>query len=174
MNLAPLLDAPIAVQLHVLTVVPAAVIGLFILFLPKGTTIHKFAGRIWIALMVATSVFSFFIHELNLFFGFSPIHIFSIMTPLSCYWAVRAIRRGDVRQHKAALLSVYIGGIGIAGGFAFAPGRIMNRVFTDVQDSTWTTIMDAVFSWQLSLVVGLSIFAFALYWTNQSSRGTDQ
>ena len=174
MNLAPILDAPLAVQLHVLTVVPAAIIGLFILILPKGTLIHKLAGRIWVALMVSTSVFSLFIHEIDLFYGFSPIHIFSFVIPLSCYWAIRAVRKGQVRQHQVALVSAYIGGIGIAGGFAFAPGRIMNRVFTDIQNSTWTTIMDAVFSWQLSVVVGLSICAFALYWSNQSTERTDR
>lgn len=129
MSFQPLLDAPLAVQFHVATVVPAAILGVFIFLRPKGTAIHRLLGKIWVALMVATSVSTFFIHELKVFYGFSPIHLLSIFTIYGCLQSVYFARRGDIRRHKRIMQSVYLGGIVIAGGFTFLPGRIMHAVF---------------------------------------------
>jgi len=40
-----------------------------------------------------------------------------------------AVRRHDVRAHRSAMLGEFVGGILIAGAFAFTPGRIMYRMF---------------------------------------------
>lgn len=128
MTLQPLLSAPLAVQIHVFTVVPAALIGAFLLAGRKGTRLHRLAGRVWIALMAGTSISTFFIHELDLFFGFSPIHVLSAATLFGCYGAVRMARAGRIDRHRAIVKSLYFGAIGIAGLFALLPGRIMNRV----------------------------------------------
>ncbi|MCZ7938657.1 DUF2306 domain-containing protein [Agrobacterium salinitolerans] len=129
MSFQPLLDAPLAVQFHVATVIPAAILGAFIFLRPKGTAIHRLLGKIWVALMVATSVSTFFIHELKVFYGFSPIHLLSIFTIYGCLQSVYFARRGDIRRHRRIMQSVYLGGIVIAGGFTFLPGRIMHAVF---------------------------------------------
>ncbi|MBN9033614.1 MAG: hypothetical protein J0I23_27860, partial [Rhizobiales bacterium] len=39
MTLAPLLDAPLAIQIHVATVVPAALLGIWMLLARKGTLV---------------------------------------------------------------------------------------------------------------------------------------
>lgn len=89
MNFEPLLNAPLAIQIHVAAVVPAAIIGLVIFLRRKGTKLHRALGRVWIVLMIATAISSFFIHQINLVGGFSPIHLLSILVLLGC-----ARRRG--------------------------------------------------------------------------------
>ncbi|MFC7064499.1 DUF2306 domain-containing protein [Brucella rhizosphaerae] len=128
MNFIPLFSASLAIQLHVLTVIPAAVIGAFILLRHKGTPLHRFLGRIWVVLMVIAAISSFFIHQLNLLWGFSPIHILSGLVLLGCWRAVSAVRAANIETHRLILKNIYIGGILGAGFFAFMPGRIMNEV----------------------------------------------
>lgn len=129
MNLQPLLDASFAVQFHVLTVIPAAFLGAYVLATRKGTPRHKVLGRIWMALMVMTAASTFFIHQIRLWGDFSPIHILSVVVILSCGMAVWQVRRGNIRAHKTALISAYVGGIFGAGVFTFWPGRLMNEIF---------------------------------------------
>ena len=128
MNLQPLLDAPLAVQIHVAAVLPAAVLGAYILVNRKGTPAHRLLGKIWMVLMVITSLSSFFIHEIDLFHGFSPIHLLSISVLVGAWRAVTAARAKNIRAHKAAVIGMYFGGIVIAGLFTLIPGRIMNAV----------------------------------------------
>ena len=44
------------------------------------------------------------------------------------YGAIQGGRTHNIPQHRLAMLSVYIGGILVAGGFTFFPGRIMHAV----------------------------------------------
>ncbi len=128
MTLTPLLTAPLAIQIHVATVVPAAFLGAFLLAHRKGTRWHRRLGRLWIGLMVVSALSSFFIGSINLFFGFSPIHVLSILVLWSSLQAVRAARRGDIAAHRKNILGMYVGGIIVAGGFTLVPGRLMNNV----------------------------------------------
>lgn len=129
MNIQPLLDAPLAVQVHVLTVVPAAVLGAYVLGTRKGTPRHKLLGRIWLTLMVVTAFSTFFIHTIRMWGDFSPIHLLSILVIVSSGLAISHARKGNIRAHKSMLINIYIGGIFGAGVFTFWPGRLMNRVF---------------------------------------------
>ena len=47
MSLAPLLAAPIAVQIHAFTAIAAVLLGAVVLLRPKGTPVHKLMGRTW-------------------------------------------------------------------------------------------------------------------------------
>ena len=134
MFLAPVLDAPLAIKIHLLTVLPAAIIGALILFRRKGTRLHRMLGKVWVVLMVATAVSTFFIHTINMFHGFSPIHLLSIFVIVGCIRAVTAARRHDIRTHRNIMRGLYVGGIGIAGLFTLYPGRIMHRVVFGVPD----------------------------------------
>lgn len=128
MTLQPLLDAPLAIQIHVAAVLPAALLGAYLLLRPKGAPLHRLLGKIWMALMVVTAVSSFFIHQINLLYGFSPIHLLSIATLFGSWNAIAAARRGDIRLHKRIVASLYFGGIVLAGLFTLVPGRIMHAV----------------------------------------------
>jgi uncharacterized membrane protein len=128
MNLQPLLDAPLAVQVHVAAVLPASVLGAYILLNRKGTPVHRLLGKIWMALMVITSLSSFFIHQINLVYGFSPIHLLSVFVLVGAWRSISAARAHNIRAHKATVIGMYFGGIIIAGLFTLIPGRIMNTV----------------------------------------------
>jgi hypothetical protein len=56
MTLDPIIQAPIAVQLHVATVLPAFAIGAWLIFVSrKGSRHHRLLGKVFLGLMVATS-----------------------------------------------------------------------------------------------------------------------
>ncbi len=132
MTLEPLIHAPLAVQVHVATVVPAFVIGTYqIFFSRKGAPFHRALGYLYLALMAVTSIAALFIHAIlpkGPFAGFSPIHLFVPLTLLGVVGALRGAWTHNVAAHRGAMLGVYIGGILIAGTLAFLPGRIMHAV----------------------------------------------
>jgi uncharacterized membrane protein len=146
MNLAPLLDAPLAIQIHVAAVVPAALLGPYMFWARKGTPLHRLLGRVWLGLMVVAALSSFFIQTINLFLGFSPIHILSAYVLFGSWSAIRAARAGRIRKHRLNVIGLYVGGILVAGGFTLLPGRVMHEVF---------------FSWPAYPPDGAGLFFFA-------------
>lgn len=135
MTLAPLLAAPLAVKLHVATVVPAFALGTWLLFLSaKGSPRHRLLGKVYLALMAVTAVAATFIRsfaDLSVTVGplkLGLIHLFVLLTFHGVYGALATIRKGDINGHRGAMRGLYFGGLIIAGGLAFAPGRIMYRM----------------------------------------------
>ena len=81
--------------------------------------------------MTITAVAALFIHALmpkGPFFGFSPIHLFVLLTLFGVVAALRGAWTHNIAMHRRAMVGVYIGGLLIAGSLAFLPGRIMHRV----------------------------------------------
>jgi uncharacterized membrane protein len=131
MTLDPALSAPLAVQIHLATIVPAFLIGSWqIFFSVKGKTAHRALGYTYLALMTVTSVAALFIREVNPSgpFGWSWIHLFVPLTLFGVAGALITARRHDIRGHRASMLGVYFGGILIAGALAFIPARIMHQI----------------------------------------------
>ena len=128
MNLEILFSAPLAIQIHVYAALLAFVVGALVLWRRKGTTNHKRWGKVWVALMVITAFTSFFINEIRLLGPFSPIHLISLGTLISLYFAIKNVRAGDIESHKRSMKTTFIGAMGIAGALAFAPGRLMYDV----------------------------------------------
>ncbi len=151
LNLDPLLLAPPAIQIHVVTAIVAAVAGLFILLAAKGTARHRLLGRVFVLAMVVTALSSFLIHEIRSFGLFSAIHLLSIFVLVNLVQAIRAIQRGQVRAHRLAMISTYIGGIVVAGGFTFLPGRIMAKITYGGMEGDFPTI------WLFSALTGVGL-----------------
>ncbi len=128
MNIDPILQAPLAVQIHLFAAIPGFFLGIVVLWNKKGTRLHRRLGRIWVGLMVVVSVGSFFIHELLIWGEYSPIHILSVFTLGSLAVAIILVRNGNIAFHKLAMQSAFLGGLVIAGGFTFLPGRLMNKL----------------------------------------------
>ena len=115
--------------LHLATVVPAFAIGAFQLFRRKGTRSHKLLGKIYMGLMLATGFITLAMPAQvgPRFLGhFGFIHTFSILALVNVPAAYIAARRGNIRMHRADMIALYVGGILIAGAFAFAPGRMLH------------------------------------------------
>ncbi len=115
--------------LHLATVVPAFLIGTWLLARRKGTPRHRQLGRIYLVLMIATGLITLFMPaqvgpRFADHFGF--IHSFSVLTLVSAPAAWIAARHGKVRAHGISMVSLYVGGILIAGAFAFSPGRLLH------------------------------------------------
>jgi uncharacterized membrane protein len=128
MNLAPLTNAPFAIQLHAYAAIAAFALGVVQLARVKGTTQHRALGYTWVALMLIVAVTSFWIHDLRMWGPWSPIHLLSIlalgMLPLGVYYA----RTHHIGGHRKTMLGLFAGALVIAGIFTLAPGRIMYRV----------------------------------------------
>jgi uncharacterized membrane protein len=130
MSLAPLLNAPLVIQLHAFAAMAALVLGIVQFSSRKGTLPHRTVGWIWVVLMLTIAISSFWIHgKSNRMIGvWSPIHLLSIMVLFTVPLAVFAAHNHRVRTHKFAMISIFTGGLVIAGLFTFVPGRIMNAV----------------------------------------------
>ena len=132
MTLAPLLHASVPIKIHVATVLPAFLIGTYQIFLShKGAPIHRVLGYAYLALMTITAIAALFVQSLmpsGPFFGFSPIHLFVPLVLYGVYGALRGAWTHNVMMHRRAMISVYVGGILIAGTLAFLPGRVMHAV----------------------------------------------
>ncbi|MFS8045547.1 DUF2306 domain-containing protein [Rhizobium sp. BR 314] len=153
MTFEPLLHASIAIQIHVAAVVPAALLGAYLLLQPKGTPRHRLLGKIWLCLMVITALSSFFVHQINMFYGFSPIHLLSAYVLFGCWGAIVNARKGNIEAHKRIVRGLYFGGIVGAGLFTFIPGRIMNKVVFSGDEIAPVIVIAGiaiVLLWQLS------------------------
>jgi uncharacterized membrane protein len=128
MTLAPLLSAAPAIQIHAFAAVLAFVLGLVQFIAPKGTLPHRTLGWLWAGLMIVVSISAFFIHTLNIWGQWSPIHLLAIFTLIMLPLAVWHAHRHRVTAHKRAMILLFAGALVIAGAFTFMPGRIMHAV----------------------------------------------
>jgi uncharacterized membrane protein len=128
MTLAPLLNASPVIQIHAFAAIAAFAIGVVQLAAPKGTIPHRLIGWSWVMLMLTVAISSLFIHLIRLWGPWSPIHLLSILTLSALPLAVLHARRHNVRRHRHAMTSLFMGALVIAGVFTFLPGRIMHAV----------------------------------------------
>jgi uncharacterized membrane protein len=128
MSLAPLLDAAPAIPMHAFAAMTAFVIGLVQFSAPKGTLPHRALGWIWVLLMLAVAVSSFRIHTIRLVGPWSPIHLLSILVLVTLPLAVWRAHRHQVAAHRRIMISIFLGGLMVAGLFTLLPGRIMHAV----------------------------------------------
>lgn len=126
MSLEPILVAGAAVQIHLVSVTAAFVIGTWMMMRPKGTPPHKVLGRTYVGLMVASAISTFWIRGIG-HGAFSFLHLLSAFVLLALPFALVMARRGNVQAHRYTMISVYVGGIWIAGLLTLLPGRLLHR-----------------------------------------------
>lgn len=132
MTLEPLLHASLAVRIHVATVLPAFIIGTYLIFFSrKGAPFHRALGYVYLTLMTITAITTLFIHALmpnGPFGGFSPVHLLVGLTLFGIVGALRGAWTHNIPLHRISMISVYVGGLLIAGSLTFLPHRIMHAV----------------------------------------------
>jgi uncharacterized membrane protein len=135
MSLDPLLQAPLVVQVHASGAVAAFILGLIQILAPKGTLPHKTIGAIWIGIMVVVAASSAFIlrpptEDATYWERLSFIHLFIPITAIGLVSGLRLLLRGGpaMKRHSWPFISVFIGGLVVAGALAFLPGRILHEV----------------------------------------------
>lgn len=113
---------PLLVALHLATVFPAMLLGVFLLVRKKkGDARHKVLGRVWAALMVSTSILSLFMRDHG---HFTWLHGLSVLTILAVSRAIYFARKKDIQGHRRNILLAVIGTI-VAFVFVFSPNRIL-------------------------------------------------
>ena len=128
MNLTPLFLAPFAIQLHAFIALALIPLTLLIFAIRRGSPLHKVLGWTWVSGMCGVAISSFWVHEIRLAGPFSPIHLLSVVAVTTIIWAIIAIRRRNVAQHRRAMLWLVWGALTGAGVFTLLPGRIMHDV----------------------------------------------
>ena len=128
MSLAPLLNASPTIQVHAFAAMTAFALGIVQLSAPKGTLPHRAMGFVWVALMFAVVISSFFIHVIRLWGPWSPIHLLSIFTLIMLPIGVWRAHEHDVPRHRRTMIGLFTGALVVAGIFTFYPGRIMHAV----------------------------------------------
>lgn len=114
----------IAVLIHLVTVIPAIPLGLYVLLSRKGTPTHKALGKFWLVLMGVTAIAALFIRQIN-DGSFSFIHLFVPLTLVGIWQVIASARAGRIADHRRHVVSMYIGALLIAGFTSFIPGRAM-------------------------------------------------
>jgi uncharacterized membrane protein len=126
--MTPLLDAAPAIPLHAFAAMAAFVLGLVQFAAPKGTLPHRTIGWIWVGLMAAVAISSFWIHQIRLVGPWSPIHLLSIFVLVMLPIAVWRAHTHRVAEHRRIMILMFAGALVIAGLFTLVPGRIMHTV----------------------------------------------
>ena len=83
---------------HAILALIALALGILQLVLPKGTAMHVWLGRIWVAAIGYVSISSFYISELQVWGRFSPIHMLSIFALVTLWLAIRAAGQRKTAQ----------------------------------------------------------------------------
>ncbi len=135
MSLDPLLQAPLIVQVHAFGAMAAFVLGLIQIIAPKGTLPHRTLGAFWIAIMIVVASSSAFIYRpaaegASYWERLSFIHLFIPITAFGLVSGILLLLRGGpaLKAHARPFISVFVGGLIVAGALAFLPGRIMHGV----------------------------------------------
>ncbi len=127
-NLNVIAESSLATQIHLSVAITAFIIGLYQLLGPKGRTPHRLLGYIWLALMLTAAISSFWLRGLN--HGmFSFIHILSGWTVVVAPMILYAARTKNIKRHRNMATGLFMGGLVVAGLFAFMPGRLLWHVF---------------------------------------------
>jgi uncharacterized membrane protein len=131
-HVAPILSASLPIQLHLAAIAGAIVVGVVLISGVKGTRLHRILGWSWASFIVFAAASALFIHAptgLPSVGGVGVLHIFSGVTLAAAPLGVLAARRHDVARHARIMTGLFVGGLGVAGLFAFLPGRLLWTVF---------------------------------------------
>ena len=115
--------------LHLGSLVPAFVIGSYLLLNRKGTPAHRLLGKIYMGLMLFTAIITLFMEALvgpKFLNHFGFIHLLSLLVLYTVPTSYRAIRVGNIKLHKRKMVGLYVGALLVAGAFTLSPGRLIH------------------------------------------------
>jgi len=122
-------------MIHITAALSALALTPAVLWRQRRDRLHKICGYLWVTLMAATALSAFGISNISSTGWFSPLHALAVLTLWSLWYAIRAIRRGDVEAHRKALRNLATGGLGVPMVLIFLPGRRFSNTF--FADTPW-------------------------------------
>ncbi|NYS59618.1 DUF2306 domain-containing protein [Halomonas salicampi] len=110
--------------LHIWASFLGLALGALVLLGRKGTRLHQLLGGMWVSLMAASALSSFWLGGgvLPLVGHFGPIHLLSLWMLVSLTLALIAISKGQIRGHQRWMQGAYFGLVGAFIG-TLMPGR---------------------------------------------------
>jgi uncharacterized membrane protein len=114
--------------IHLSTIIPALIVGTYLIIQRKGTSIHMLLGKVYMLLMLFSATLTLFMSAQvgpTMLNHFGYIHLLSVFTIYCVPTAYIASRRGNIKRHRYYMIGLYFGGILVAGGFAMFPGRML-------------------------------------------------
>lgn len=131
MTLAPLLAAPLLIQLHAALGISALVVGAARLVRPSNDRLNHGLGWTFLALLLLTAGTACLCPtpagSPNLL-GFTPMHGFAVIAVAGAGAAVAAAWRGDELRWRKIVTGTFAGVLLMAGLFEVVPGRLLNTV----------------------------------------------
>jgi uncharacterized membrane protein len=109
---------------HALAAIGALGLGSLVFLRRKGDTSHRWIGRAWVGLMLATALSSFWIRGSG---SFSWIHGLSVYTLVILTLAIAHARAGRIERHRRIMRNLFAGGLVIAGAFTLLPQRLLGH-----------------------------------------------
>jgi uncharacterized membrane protein len=115
---------PLVIWGHLVTVMFALVLTPVMLLRPRGGTMHRTLGKVWVGAMFLTALESFFVR-------FSHPGHFSFIHLISLYVVIAAPRiwwsaaHHQVRSHRRQVRGMVTGALLIAGFFTLPPFRLL-------------------------------------------------
>jgi uncharacterized membrane protein len=112
------------ILVHMFAAFAALGLGSFIFLRRKGDAAHRDSGRLWVGLMLATALSSFWIRGNG---GFSWIHGLSVFTLATLALGIWLAASGNIARHRLVMKNLYVGALVITGLFTLMPQRLLGR-----------------------------------------------
>lgn len=128
MTLAPLISAPVVIQVHVIAALLSIILGPVVLYRPRRDRIHTHLGYVWVTAMATVALSAMLIPNFSGPFHFGILHGFAVLTCVTLVMGIRYAIQRDIAGHQAAFRSLYWNGLMIAGMFTLLPGRRINEM----------------------------------------------
>jgi len=109
---------------HAVAAGVALVLGGMVFMRPKGTSVHRWMGRAWVAIMTFVAAGSFGIRASG---RFSWIHALSIFTLIMLARAIILAKNGRIDHHQRTMQGLYFGALILAGLFTLLPNRLLGN-----------------------------------------------
>ncbi|MCJ0762457.1 DUF2306 domain-containing protein [Variovorax terrae] len=122
------------IAIHLSAALSAVAVGPVALWARKGAVqrprLHRAFGYAWVTLMLIAATSAIFIrdHSLPNIAGYTPIHLLVPVTYLGLFGAFWALAHGDIRHHRLAMQSTYVGACLVAGAFTLLPSRYLGQL----------------------------------------------
>jgi len=115
---------PVLVWAHLATILPALALTPVMLLRPRGDSLHRLLGKVWVAAMLLTAILSFGVRE-SRHGNLGLVHIISayvvLVAPL-IWWTAR---NHQVARHRRMVRGMVTGALLVAGFFTFPFGRML-------------------------------------------------
>ena len=117
---------PLVIWGHLVTVLLALALTPVMLLRPRGDSLHRLLGKIWVAAMFFTAAESFLVRFSNNG-GFSFIHIISAYVVIAAPLIWWTARNHNITGHRRQVRGMVTGALLIAGFFTLPFGRLLGQ-----------------------------------------------